>query len=291
MTPSRVPANQSIIGTGAQAPGAAAPGAGHASPYATPDNVVELLSAVVEAASRARLYAPRLGGRRGVGSLEEFRALPTTPYETFRRAPTSATLAAPGVVDWVVGAIAGQRPEFAAIAESVDEGGVRADTLADAVKSAIPLGASTVCAAVASPARRYFAAEAAAILISAGANAHVFTDANPQFAREALALLRPHVVLLLADRIAEADLPASTRLAVTFNRVPRLTKTPQLDVFHLDALGFLGHSTDLERYVYNCDTHYFERSEAGALIVTPLYQRVQPALRIVVSGQWSVVSG
>ena len=60
-----------------------------------------------------------------------------------------------------------------------------------------------------------------------------------------------------------------------------MTRIPQLDVYHVDGLGFLGYSADLRTYTLNSDVYYFEQSRDGRLIVTPLYGRVQPALRVL----------
>jgi phenylacetate-coenzyme A ligase PaaK-like adenylate-forming protein len=59
-----------------------------------------------------------------------------------------------------------------------------------------------------------------------------------------------------------------------------MERLPQLDLFVVDELGFLGQSQDGEGYVLNGDSYYFERSERGRLIVTSLFNRVQPLLRI-----------
>ena len=59
-----------------------------------------------------------------------------------------------------------------------------------------------------------------------------------------------------------------------------MRKISQLDFYHVDELGFLGQSTDCESYLLNSDEYYFERSDNGRLIVTSLYNHVQPMLRI-----------
>ena len=53
-----------------------------------------------------------------------------------------------------------------------------------------------------------------------------------------------------------------------------------LDYYLVDELGFLGHSDDCVDYAMNRDTFYFETSESGKLIVTDLYNRTRPLLRI-----------
>ena len=249
--------------------------------YKTPDNLVELLSRVVRSASRTAFYGPRLSGATGIATLDEFRAIPPTPLSEFHERALRDTIAEPNKVDWIVGADGGQSPARTAMVENADEGAIRYDVLADAVKEHIVLDASTVCAAVSTPEGRYFASEVATILIAAGAHAHVFTDEGRPRTYERLDLLEPQVVVMLSPRLEEALLPEAIKLAITFNREHQMARMPQLDVYHVDGLGFLGHSADLRTYTLNSDVYYFEQARDGRLIVTPLYGRVQPALRVL----------
>lgn len=249
--------------------------------YKTPDNLVELLDRVVRSASRTGFYGPRLSDVAGIATLDEFRAIPPTSLAEFRDRALRDTLAEPGSVDWIVGADGGQSPTRAAMVENADEGAIRYDVLTDAVKEHLPLDASTVCAAVSTPERRYFASEVATILIAAGAHAHVFTDEGRPRTYERLDLLGPQVVVILSPRLEEDRLPETTTLALTFNREHQMARRAQLDVYHVDGLGFLGHSSDLRTYTLNGDVYYFEQSDDGRLMVTPLYGRVQPALRVL----------
>ena len=258
------------------------PGAVSSMPaYKTPDNLVELLSKVVQAARRTAFYRPRLSGATEISTLDEFHAIPPTPLAEFHERALRDTLAEPSSVDWIVGAHGGQSPTRTAMVENADEGAIRYDVLADAVKEHVALDASTVCAAVSTPEHRYFASEVATILIAAGAHAHVFTDDGRPRTYERLDLLSPQVLVMLSPPLEEDRLPKSTKLAITFNRARRLTQLPQLDVYHVDGLGFLGHSADLHTYTLNSDVYYFEQSTDGRLIVTPIYGRVQPALRVL----------
>ena len=59
-----------------------------------------------------------------------------------------------------------------------------------------------------------------------------------------------------------------------------MRRLPQLDFYIVDELGFLGHSTDCETYTLHQDAYYFQQSDSGNLIVTALYNRVQPMIRI-----------
>ena len=249
--------------------------------YKTPDNLVDLLNRVVRSASQTTFYGARLSGRTGIASVDEFRAIPPTPLAEFRERALRDTLAEPSNVDWIVGAAGGQSPMRTAMVENADEGAIRYDVLADAVKEQLVLDASTMCVAISTPERRYFASEVATVLIAAGAHAHVFTDEGRPRTYERLDLLGPQVVVMLSPRLEEYRLPETTKLALTFNREHRLTRFPQLDVYHVDGLGFLGHSYNLQTYTLNSDVYYFEQSDEGRLMVTPLYGRVQPALRVI----------
>ena len=258
--------------------------------YKTPDNLVELLSKVVRSASRTAFYGPRISGVTEIATLDEFRAIPPTPLAEFRDRALRDTLADKSNVEWIVGADGGQSPTRAAMVENADEGAIRYDVLADAVKEQIVLDASTVCAAVSTPERRYFASEVATILIAAGAHAHVFTDEGRPRTYERLDLLSPQVTVMLSPQLEEDRLPEPTKLAITFNREHCLTRLPQLDVYHVDGLGFLGHSSDLRTYTLNSDVYYFEESDDGRLMVTPIYGRVQPALRVLTENRVEFVA-
>ena len=249
--------------------------------YKTPNNLVELLDKVVRSASQTAFYGPRLSRVKEIATLDEFRAIPPTPLAEFHERSLRDTLAEPSNVDWIVGAGEGQSPTRTPMVENADEGAIRYDVLADAVKEHITLDGSTVCAAVSTPERRYFASEVATILIAAGAHAHVFTDEGRPRTYERLDLLGPQAVVMLSPRLEEDRLPETTKLAITFNREHQLARLPQLDVYHVDGLGFLGHSSDLDTYTLNSDVYYFEQSDEGHLIVTPIYGRVQPALRVI----------
>ncbi len=249
--------------------------------YKTPDNLVELLDKVVRSACQTAFYGPRLSRVNEIATLDEFRAIPPTLLSEFRERSLRDTLAEPSSVEWIVGAGGGQSPKRTPMVENADEGAIRYDVLADAVKEHIALDAATVCAAVSTPERRYFASEVATILIAAGAHAHVFTDEGRPRTYERLELLGPQVVVMLSPRLEEDRLPQTTKLAITFNGEHRLKRHAQLDVYHIDGLGFLGHSSDLDTYTLNSDVYYFEQSEDGRLIVTPIYGRVQPAVRVL----------
>ena len=253
--------------------------------YETPENLVEILGDIVAMAAETRLFAQRLAGRTGVTTLDDFAALPVTPLEEYRRRRLADLVARPDEVDSIVGPYRGHSPRFVAVAESSDEGSERFNILTDAVQECISLDVPRTCAVVANAEKRYFAAEVATILIRSGVSAHVFVDRGGTRKYEQLRLTKPEIVVALSGPIEESELPSSVKLCVTFRGSERLLRVPQLDLYVVSELGFLGHSTDGDRYVLNKDSYYFERSNDGYLIVTSLFNVVQPLLRIVTSDE------
>jgi hypothetical protein len=248
--------------------------------YEKPDNIIELLNGLVRSAAETAFCGPRLTGIPSISTLNEFRAISTTLLSEFRSQKLRDVLGEADKIDWIVGTNGGRSPALAAIAESADEGAIRYDILVDAVKERILLDESTVCVVVSTPDRRYFASEIATILIAAGAQAHVFTDDRRIRVYQRIDIVAPDIVVLMSNGVSDEKLPESVELCITFNREYRVTRFPQLDVYQIDGLGFLGHSADQQTYTLNSDTFYFEQSSDGKLIVTPFYSRVQPALRV-----------
>ena len=248
--------------------------------YETPDNLVELLDAAVRAASRTAFYRPALEGRTQAGSLEDFAQIPITPLECYRRQRLADVLAEPSRVEWIAGRYKGHSASSVAVAEGPEEGANRYDLFIDAIKQSVPPETLDSCAVVTSAEKRYYAAEIATILIRWGVPSHVFIDRGGARTYERLHHVCPDLLVVLSDGMSEPDLPASIRLCVTFRRAQRMVSFRQLDMYLVDELGFLGHSNDLERYTLNKDMYYFERGDDGKLIVTALYNRVQPMLRI-----------
>ena len=69
-------------------------------------------------------------------------------------------------------------------------------------------------------------------------------------------------------------------MCVTFGWRRALASRPQLDLLYIDGLGFLGQSDDCRSYALNSDEYLFEASPSGRLVVTPLFNRIQPLIRI-----------
>ncbi len=248
--------------------------------YNPPDNLLELLSGVLDAAASAKFYADVLDGQTSVGSLEGFRDLPVTPLHVYRRQRLADVIADVDGINWIVGPHKGQSSHSVAVAEGASEGAIRYDVFVDAIKECLTLDTPRTCVVVTAPERRYFAAEVATILISAGIPSHVFTDDGSPRTSERLELTRPDIVVFLSDVMDIDALPTGVELYVTFRRSHVMSNVPQLDVYHVDELGFLGHSQDCLEYMLNRDIYYFETSDLGDLVVTALYNSVQPMLRV-----------
>ena len=110
--------------------------------------------------------------------------------------------------------------------------------------------------------------------------AHVFIDGDRKRTYEFLEITRPDIVVILLDGLDEAKLPSGVELCVTFRQSQKLRNVPQLDMYLVDELGFLGQSMDCKNYLLNSDEFYFQTSEDGRLVVTALRNRVRPVLRI-----------
>lgn len=253
--------------------------------YEAGDDLLERLDGVVAAASGTAFYRDRLGGRAGVRSLEEFRELPVTPIAEYRRASLADAVSLPGEIEWIMGQYAGQRADRIAVAEGPEESATRCDLFVDAVKERFgpstgsAQGPAAVAAVLAPGFRRFFGAELCTALIRAGVTTHLFIEDGPR-AYELLRRVGPDLLAAPCDDVDEARLPESARLCVTFGRRRALASRRQLDLLYVDGLGFLGQSDDCRGYALNSDEYLFETSPRGLLVVTPLFNRVQPMIRI-----------
>ena len=95
----------------------------------------------------------------------------------------------------------------------------------------------------------------------------------------------------LVEGLEEEELPETIKLCITFRRSQRMNRFRQLDVYIVDELGFLGHSTDCGTYALNQDLYYFEQSEDGFLVVTALMNRTQPMMRLRTMDKVEYLSG
>ena len=248
--------------------------------YKTPANVVELLDALVGAAATTPFYRPILDGRPRITCMDDFLALPVTPLSELRRQPLGATVSDPARVEWIAGTHRGHDTKAVAVAEGTEETALRYGLLRDAVRTALPTRRSRTCAVLAAPERRYFAAEVGTILGYTGTPAHIFIDDGSQRVRQRLRQVAPDILAVLSDDLDEADVPSGVELCLTFRRSHALSRFRQLDIYTVDEFGFLGHSTDLERWIIYNDQYLFERSQDGRLVVTALRNLTQPLLRL-----------
>ena len=248
--------------------------------YKTPSNVVQLLSEVVAAAQRTAFYRPLLSGRAGITSLDEFRSLPVASLSEFRRQRLGDVVSDPARVQWIAGPHKGQSRYQVAVAEGADETGARYAVFKDALREAFPDSGGRTGAVFTSPGRRYFAAEISTMLGYLRIPAHVFVDDGTGRPYDRLRQVRPELLVILSDHIDESALPSGVELCLTFRRSHRLKGFRQLDIYVIDELGLLGHSTDLRAWILYNDQYFFERSQSGRLIVTSLHSRTQPLLRL-----------
>lgn len=259
--------------------------------YQTPDNIQQLLTKVIDAARKTSFYSSKIAGDLDLSTPDDLSSIPVTLLFDYRTQRLADVLAEPGKVQWIAGALGGQSAETVAIAEGPDESAIRFDVFMDALKDCFPDEKHRSCVIVSSPERRYFAAETATILIHSGISTHVFLDGDRRRIHEQLDITQPQIIVLLVDCIDEAALPASTEICVTFRRSQELRGIPQLDMYLVDGLGFLGQSTDCLTYQLNNDEFLFEIGEDGKLVVTALRNWVRPVLRIEVLDRVRATSG
>ncbi|MCH8062202.1 MAG: hypothetical protein IH861_06845 [Chloroflexi bacterium] len=248
--------------------------------YKTPDNVVELLGRVVDAAKKTTFYSSIVPEGIDIASPADLSRIPVTSLTEYRNQRLADVLAEPDRVQWIVGAYRGQLADAVAIAEGPDEAAIRFDIFMDALKDCLSGEKQRTCAIVSSAERMFFAAETATILIHSGMPAHVFLDGDRGRTYELLHITRPDVVVILLDDLDEAELPAGVEVCVTFRQSQTLRSVPQLDMYLVDELGFLGQSRDCEKYLLNSDEFFFQTSEDGRLVVTALRNQVRPLVRI-----------
>ena len=248
--------------------------------YRTPDNLIDLLDGAVRSAARTQVYASSLGRSAAVGNLADFERITLTPLAAYRQRRLADAVTCPGAVTWIAGPYRGQIASQVAGAEGAEETEVRYELLADAVTGRLRPGAEHTAVVVASRRRRWFGGEAAAVLTRAGVPAHLILDDGGPAARRFLDRTAPDLVVVLSDALSEGDLPGSVELCVTFRQSHRMRRVPQIDLYLVEELGVLAQSDDREMYALNRDAFYFEGSDDGHLVVTSLYNRVRPMVRI-----------
>jgi hypothetical protein len=198
----------------------------------------------------------------------------------FRRQRLADVVADPARVQWIAGPHGGHDRRRVAVAEGIDETGSRYELFKDALRDVIPNRRPMTCAVVTAPRKMYFAAEVSTILGYLGIPAHIFVDNAPARTYERVRQVNPGLLVILSGEVDESELPSGVELCITFRCSQTLTLFRQLDMYLVDEFGFLGHSTDLRRWVVYNDQYLFERSESNRLVVTALRNHTQPLLRL-----------
>ena len=213
-------------------------------------------------------------------SLESFQAIPPTPILEYRALRLPTTLTDPSAIEWVVGPYLGQTLKNVAYAEDSDAAQTRNNLYRHALGQAVSNVRESSAVVMATHQRRYFGAELASVLVRMGVPAHLFVDVRPPRMEQVLQALEPSILVVLDDGVFEEVIPASVNLCVTVRRSHIFAQHPQIDLYIVNELGLLGYSDDCQRYHLNHAEYYFEQNESGRLIVTPLYNLLQPKLRI-----------
>ena len=113
-----------------------------------------------------------------------------------------------------------------------------------------------------------------------GIPAHVFPSGASPAALANVDKLSPRILVSLVDRLDESGLPPSVEVCVTFRRPYLLERVAQLDLYLVDELGFLAHSTDMREWVVYNDQCFFETATDGGLVVTALRNTTLPLVRL-----------
>ena len=244
-------------------------------------SLIQRLDSVVKAANKTEYYRaadPPIPS--GVTSLESFHAIPPTPILEYRAQRLSATLTDSSTIEWIVGPCLGHSPHTVAYAEDPHAAQTRNDLYKSALAQAVPNDLDSSAVVVATHQTRYFGAELASVLVRMGAPAHLFVDLDPSGVERVLLAVEPSVLVILDEEIAEEVVPESVGVCVTVRQSHKFKRHAQIDLYVVDELGFLGYSSDCQTYRLNHAECHFERNESGRLIVTPLYNLLQPKLRI-----------
>jgi hypothetical protein len=250
-------------------------------PIPKTSNLIHRLNSVVEAANRTEYFqSSETPLPTHITTLESFQAIPSTPIEKYRELKLPATLTDPSDIEWVVGPHLGHSPHNIAYAEDSEAAQTRNDLYHRVFNNSISTPKNPSAVVIATHQKRYFGAEIASILVRLGTPAHLFVDLKSSRIEQILQTIEPSIVVVLDHQIIEELIPTSVELCITVRQTHIFEKHTQIDLYHVDELGLLGHSTDCETYRLHHDEYHFERNESGRLIVSPLYNLLQPKLRI-----------
>jgi len=251
--------------------------------YQIPFDLDILLGETMKAASRTAFFREAVGGRSSIRSIKEFKQLPITSIDEYRKQRIADVVTNLSQIQWIAGAYRGQQGNMIPLVESTADTSARYDIIRDAVLSALPSRIARTAAVLTGTKRRFFGAEVAAILGYHGIPTHLFIDNSTadQWAR--ISLLTPSILVILTEHIDEERIPESTELCITFRHMHHLNSVPQLDMYLVDEIGVLAHSTDQKAWVPYNDLYYFEQTTKNDLVVTSIRSRLRPILRMRVT--------
>ena len=248
--------------------------------FHTPDNVLELLDGAVAAAMRTPFYREKFPAGCRIASMDDFRRLPVTPISAYRRQRLGRVVAEPSRVQWIAGPHRGRAAPSVATAESPDDTASRYGVFRDALRDALPAADRGPAVVLSEPRRRWFAAEISAMLGHLGIPAHLFPSGATPAALSNARKLSPRILIALVDAPDESGMPPSVELCVTFRRPRVLERVAQLDLYLVDELGFMAHSTDMKDWVVYNDQYLFETAPDGGLVATALRNTTAPLVRL-----------
>ena len=248
--------------------------------YDRPANILCQLNKIIECASKTAFYKDKLQGIGHMSSLSDIVSIPSTPIDILRTRSLVDMVTNPSKVQWITGRLLGQTSRNIPVVEGSKETSRRYDIFRDALRDTLPIVDILNAIVLTDPLRRNFAAEIGTIMGYMGIQSHVFVNDGSMLPYDRINQLNPDILVIASDEIDESLLPKQIRLAITFRRSHSLSHIPQLDIYMVDEFGFLGHTTNLKRWVVYNDQYLFEISSSGKLIVTSLLNYVQPLLRI-----------
>ena len=272
-------------GRATQRASSSSPSRGSGAVYDSPNDLVRLLAETVDAAARTPFFGQRMRGLPPIESLADFRRVPVTPIAEYRMQRLGDVVTDTASVQWIAGAHHVRPGPSVPAAEGGKDTATRYDVVRDAILGAMRPETPRKCVVVADPSRRYFAAEVCAVLGYQGIAAHLFVEQGNGRVWESARLLEPDLMAVLTDDFNEDSLPESVELCVTFRSRPSIRRAKHVDLYLVDELGFMAHSTDMERWVLNNDLYYFERATSGSLIATAFRSRTRPVVRLLLDDE------
>ena len=248
--------------------------------FESPENLLDLINDVILYANQTPFYRPLLKNIIRITNIQDFKRIPITKLSDLRDANLKDTISNPEELEWIVGPYRGRSSQSVAISEGIKETAIRYDLFQDAIKDSFKISQIKKAAVVSSPLHNLYSAEISTILNSIAIPTHIFVDDGNSKPFDMAQSLNPDILILLTDHDIPENITDSKQILITFRKAHRISTQRQLDLYMVDELGFLGHSTDLLTWkIYN-DQYLYERSNEGNLVVTSLRNKTQPMLRI-----------